>query len=238
MAINDLNVLFPPFAELVYACDKKAGDLGFFTYETYRSFETQLDYYKRGRVKQDGVWVVTKPKDIVTKAKPGYSFHAYGLAVDKVPKSVGINPRLGLQWSWDDYDLKTPGIQKIPWTKLAAIYRAQGILAGNDWKKFPDPPHGEKSYGFKVTDLYTLITTEGLPAVWKKIEGSIPKKHNVASVPIVIPTLPIEIIKPQPVTSLLTQEDVFPKDIGDSLEDVQLGFAGRLWRDAMGGVKR
>lgn len=238
MPVNTLTTLFPPFAELVYACDKEAEALGFYTYETYRSFETQYEYYKKGRENQGGIWVVTKPKEVVTKAKPGFSFHAYGLAVDKVPKVAGNNPKLGLQWSWDDYDLKTPGIQKVPWNKLAAIYRAHGLLAGNDWKKFPDPPHGEKSYGFKVIDLYEIITKEGLPAVWQKIEASIPKKPNMISVPVTIPTIPADIAKPQVAIPILAQEEILPKDCGDiAAEDVQLGFVGRLWRDAMGGSK-
>jgi len=237
MPINSLDTLFPPFAELVTKCAKDAQALGFYAFETYRSLDTQMEYFKRGRSYQGGLWVVTDPKAVVTKAKPGFSFHAYGLAVDMVPKVEGATPKLGLQWSWDDYDLKTAGKQPVPWTKLAAIYRKYGLLAGNDWKKFPDPPHGEKSYGFKVIDLYSILSKEGLPAVWKKIEASISKKTTAVPVVVAIPALPAEIAKPQSAIHVMTDDDVVPQDAPFKAEDVQLGYFGRFWRDAMGGSK-
>lgn len=52
----------------------------------FRSFEEQLALFAQGR---------TKPGRIVTKAKPGESYHNYGLAFDWVPvKPTAKDPKL------------------------------------------------------------------------------------------------------------------------------------------------
>lgn len=89
-----------------------------------RTFEEQEILYEQGR---------TKPGKIVTKAKPGQSYHQYGLAVDLV-EMVGN----GLDWGYD-------------MAKLVPFADKYGIKWGGskDFIKagIEDKPHFEKTFG-------------------------------------------------------------------------------------------
>ena len=85
-----------------------------------RSFAIQEELYAQGR---------TKAGKIVTKAKPGSSFHNYGLAVDLV-RMDGSN----VDWN---YDL----------SKLLPYADKYDIDWGGSWSKFKDYPHFEKTLG-------------------------------------------------------------------------------------------
>jgi peptidoglycan L-alanyl-D-glutamate endopeptidase CwlK len=84
---------------------------------TLRTFEEQAELFAQGR---------TKPGKIVTKAKPGESWHNFGLAFDVVPliagKAVWDSPR---------------------WTEIGALGKAIGLAWGGDFKSFKDLPHFE-----------------------------------------------------------------------------------------------
>lgn len=109
---------------------------------TYRSFEQQADIYAQGRTKlfdKDG-----KRMGIVTKAKPGMSFHQYGLAVD----FCLVNEKAV---SWDivkDYDKDGKG----DWREVVDIFKTAGWLWGGDWK-FKDYPHVEFPVKFTIKEL-------------------------------------------------------------------------------------
>jgi len=85
-----------------------------------RSFAIQEELYSQGR---------TKKGNIITNAKPGSSFHNYGLAVDLV-RMDGANA----DWSFD-------------LSKLLPYADKYGIDWGGNWKKFKDYPHFEKTLG-------------------------------------------------------------------------------------------
>jgi len=85
-----------------------------------RSFAIQEELYSQGR---------TKKGKIITNAKPGSSFHNYGLAVDLV-RMDGANA----DWSFD-------------LSKLLPYADKYGIDWGGNWKKFKDYPHFEKTLG-------------------------------------------------------------------------------------------
>lgn len=104
---------------------------------TLRSMETQAALYALGR---------TKPGKVVTNARPGYSFHNFGLALDVVPTELLKLP------NWGD----TPATQKRAnelWSRLGAIGKAIGFRWGGDFKSIKDRPHFEWSGDLALADL-------------------------------------------------------------------------------------
>jgi hypothetical protein len=85
-----------------------------------RTFSEQQKLYDQGR---------TEPGKIVTKAKPGSSYHQYGLAVDLVELVNG-----GVDW---EYDM----------SKIVPFALKHGISWGGDFPgTFKDFPHFEKHF--------------------------------------------------------------------------------------------
>lgn len=95
-----------------------------------RTFDDQQKLYNQGR---------TTAGKIVTKAKPGQSFHNYGLAIDIVPIVKG-------KATWDDESL---------WQKLGVIGESAGFEWGGRWK-FVDKPHFQYPKNTKFTTLLQL----------------------------------------------------------------------------------
>lgn len=117
---------------------------------TYRSFEEQNELYSQGRSKlfdKDH-----KKLSKVTNAKAGQSAHNYGLAFDivvLVDKNYDGNYETA---SWDikaDYD--KDGISD--WMEAIAYFKSLGYDWGGNWKKFPDYPHFEKTFGHNWMSL-------------------------------------------------------------------------------------
>jgi peptidoglycan L-alanyl-D-glutamate endopeptidase CwlK len=96
--------------------------------QTLRTFEEQDALYQKGR---------TRPGPKVTNAKPGTSYHQYGLAIDFCNQ---INGKL--VWKVDKN-----------WMKVVGLYKAAGWSWGGDWKGFQDQPHLEKTFGYHWRDL-------------------------------------------------------------------------------------
>ena len=190
--VNSLDVLFPPFREQAEKFAEKAKDLDFFVYETYRSFDKQMEYYQSGRELQNGVWIVVDPKAVRTHAKPGMSFHAYGLAFDAVVDDDAT--KQGIQWSWKDTYKDADGtIQKVDWKGMGKLSVSLGMEWAGNWVKFTEYPHSQNRFGFQVSELYTVLTSDGLDAVWKKIYAKIGPSSNVVNVPIAIAIKPIPV---------------------------------------------
>ena len=96
-----------------------------------RTYSDQADLYAQGR---------TKPGNIVTKAKPGHSYHNFGLAFDfAVIKNGSL--------VWD---------QEHPhWKEFVRIAKEEGLAWGGDWASFPDYPHLELAGAPSLTTLRT-----------------------------------------------------------------------------------
>lgn len=94
--------------------------------EGYRTLERQAELYAQGR---------TKAGNIVTNAKPGESYHNWGVAVDFVFKHEGYNAKEEL------------------WTTLGLIIEKHGFSWGGRWKNFPDRPHAELTMGYTINDF-------------------------------------------------------------------------------------
>lgn len=92
--------------------------------QTIRTFDQQAEYYAQGR---------TQPGNIITYAKPGQSYHQYGLAID-------FALLIGGKLFWP----KRPELDKN-WMIVVNIFKAHGFEAGIDWTpKKRDAPHFEK----------------------------------------------------------------------------------------------
>lgn len=90
--------------------------------QTLRTFEEQDLLYQKGR---------TRPGPKVTNAKPGTSYHNYGLALDF---ALQVNGKI--VWKVDDN-----------WMKVVNIFKKHGFSWGGDWQSFKDYPHMEKTFG-------------------------------------------------------------------------------------------
>jgi peptidoglycan L-alanyl-D-glutamate endopeptidase CwlK len=92
--------------------------------EAYRSFARQQALYNQGR---------TTPGQIVTNAKPGYSYHNFRLAFDVVDIQKGYSGS--------------------NWTLIGKIGKKHGFEWGGDWKNFVDKPHFQKTFGKTTVEL-------------------------------------------------------------------------------------
>lgn len=125
-----LKGLHPKVAEAARKLIEQAYQRGIFVLITqgYRSMEEQARLYAMGR---------TKPGKIVTNAKPGYSYHNYGLAIDFCLLRNGR-----AVWTVDD-----------DWRTVAQLAKGLGFEWGGDWKGFKDYPHLQMTFGLSIKDL-------------------------------------------------------------------------------------
>lgn len=108
-----------------------------------RTFAEQEALYAQGR---------TKPGKIVTNARPGRSFHNYGLAVDIVLLKDTDGNGTYETASWEtNVDFDGDGV--ADWREIVAIFKQYGWSWGGDWTRFPDLPHFEKPLGRTVAGL-------------------------------------------------------------------------------------
>lgn len=107
-----------------------------------RTFAEQDALYAQGR---------TRPGNVVTKARGGYSNHNYGLAVDVVPLANG-------RPNWNVPD-------KV-WQAIGEEGKRARLSWGGDWKGFVDRPHFELPVGMSVQECLRIYRQGGLEAVW------------------------------------------------------------------------
>jgi peptidoglycan L-alanyl-D-glutamate endopeptidase CwlK len=112
-----------------------------------RTWAQQLALYNQGR---------TAPGKIVTNAKPGYSAHNFGYAVDIVPMD-GTLP----DWNAGDAN----------WKAVLDAALNFGLAEGAQWRTFPDVPHLYLKELPADPDDTMRATYEaaGLGAVWEDI---------------------------------------------------------------------
>lgn len=144
---RDKSLLYPPFALLVTELERRLLDAGypFRLFMGLRDWGTQQELYDQGRV--------DKSKPIVTNAKPGFSWHNYSLACDFVPFIEGA-------WTWESDQ----------WESLGEIAESLGLEWGGRWKRFPDYPHVQKTYGLTINEAFELYRIGGMKAVWKECD--------------------------------------------------------------------
>lgn len=98
-----------------------------------RSWQAQAALYAQGR---------TKLGPIVTNAKPGSSWHNYGLAID-----------LGLFKAGKYLDSSSPAQADKLYAEIGKIAAKHGIEWGGTWVKFKDTPHFQVTFGKTLAEL-------------------------------------------------------------------------------------
>lgn len=116
--------------QFIQKCDEAGIDL--LVTSTYRDHESQAELYAQGR---------TKPGKIVTKAKPGQSWHNWRVAVDVVPLRNG-KPVWG-----------TTGADGELWEKVGEIGESVGLEWAGRWKTFKEFAHFQYTGGLTLADF-------------------------------------------------------------------------------------
>jgi peptidoglycan L-alanyl-D-glutamate endopeptidase CwlK len=124
--IEDLTPATQVLARAFQQACVEAG-LSVLIYSTLRDNAYQAKIYAQGR---------TTAGDIVTKARPGRSFHNYGVAFDAVPLRNG-------QPVWKP---KTPTEHAL-WQTMGQCGQRVGLEWGGSWKGFRDMPHFQATQG-------------------------------------------------------------------------------------------
>lgn len=106
--------------------------------DSLRTMERQSELYAQGR---------TKPGPRVTNAKPGQSYHNFGMAIDFALLLPG-NKRV----SWD-LNLDLNNNQQKDWDEVVAVFKHFGWDWGGNWTSFKDYPHFEKTFGYSTSQL-------------------------------------------------------------------------------------
>jgi peptidoglycan L-alanyl-D-glutamate endopeptidase CwlK len=125
--IEDLSMLTAAKCRVfIDRCAKDGIDI--LVTSTLRDRECQAKLYAQGRT-QGGI--------ICTNAKPGWSYHNWGLAFDVVPIVAG-------KAVWNSDDL---------WKKIGFIGGMVGLEWGGSWKQLPDRPHFQNTGGMTLAEL-------------------------------------------------------------------------------------
>jgi hypothetical protein len=155
---NRLSKVHPKLAARVRLLIAGLGANGF-PFEVVQGLRTYVEQdllFTQGR---------TKPGEIVTRARGGYSNHNFGLACDIAPVPNGK-----IDWNWREAFLAiNDEAEKV------------GLLWGGDWTKFIDLPHVELK-GPTLKECRALYVKGGLQAVWAKVDGE-PSSPQVPSRP-------------------------------------------------------
>jgi peptidoglycan L-alanyl-D-glutamate endopeptidase CwlK len=129
MPTRDLLALDPKFrilaSRFLYDCERQGVKVSI--YCTLRTLDEQAIEYVKGR---------TAPGKVVTDARPGQSWHNYGLAFDCVPIVNG-------KAAWEDEEL---------WNKIGEIGEAIGLEWGGRFKK-RDCPHFQFTAGKTIEQM-------------------------------------------------------------------------------------
>lgn len=136
---RSFNDLQPQMRAMVEELLRRAADAGIPLTVTFtaRSMATQAALYAQGR---------TRPGPIVTNARPGYSYHNFGLALDVVPTELLALPRWG---DTPEHQARADAL----WNTVGAIGKAIGFRWGGDFTAIRDRPHFEWSGGLTLAQL-------------------------------------------------------------------------------------
>jgi len=142
---SKVEKLYPGIKDQVYAFLNEANLLNAYIFCGLRTMEEQADLYAKGR---------TTSGKIVTNAKPGLSFHNYGLAIDVVFKEEH-----GWTWSSDK------------WNQLGELGEKHGFEWGGRWSNFPDRPHFQIVFEQSIKDLLKIYAKNNeIQSVWSYLD--------------------------------------------------------------------
>ncbi|OMF21899.1 M15 family metallopeptidase [Paenibacillus sp. FSL H8-0259] len=117
---------------------------------------------------QDGLYAQgrTKPGQIVTNARGGYSYHNFSVAID----FALLLPNGGVSW---DTKRDGDGDGIADWDEVVAQAKRIGWDWGGDWRTFTDLPHFEMTFGLSTADYRAgkRPTQAQLDAVIARVKG-------------------------------------------------------------------
>ena len=119
-----------------------------------RTFKRQQELYALGRSIKNPDWYHKDDKpmgNIVTNARPGDSFHNYGLAIDVVRMTPQGN------WTWGQ-----------SFSEIGEVGKQHGFEWGGDWVG-KDLPHLQMRFGYTITELKNLVASIGMIGIWNRI---------------------------------------------------------------------
>lgn len=127
----NLDVIYGPFRkkieQLVENC--RARGVEYYATSGLRTWDEQAKLYALGRTKANVDATPAKPMGgIVTQAKPGQSYHNYGIAIDFAADKDAARAGLQPDWNREAYAILAEEATKL------------GLEAGYYWK-FVDNPH-------------------------------------------------------------------------------------------------
>jgi len=114
-----------------------------------RSWSAQAALYAQGRTKP-GRKGGYGPDNWVTKARPGSSWHNYGLAID-----------LGLFKDGVYLDERKPAEADKLYSEIGRIAEANGIEWAGHWKSFQENPHFQVTFGMTLADVRARMEAKG-----------------------------------------------------------------------------
>jgi len=106
-----------------------------------RSWAAQAALFASGR---------TRPGPIVTKARPGSSWHNYGLAID-----------LGLFKNGVYLDEKNPALADKLYAEIGALAGKLGIEWAGNWRSFQETPHFQVTFGQSLAQVRAKMESNG-----------------------------------------------------------------------------
>lgn len=139
LSVNRLTHVHPQLAAKISEMQGKL-DFPIRVTQGLRTYQEQELLYEQGR---------SLPGKKVTNAKPGWSWHNFGNAVDCVP--------LGRDTKLPDWNADHP-----QWQQMIDAGVALGLTAGALFRTFPDMPH------FQWTGKYPPSPTDEVRAVYAK----------------------------------------------------------------------
>lgn len=149
---RDLDDLIPPaksrFLSLIYSCKVdpwlKANGITLLIISTFRDDEAQANLYAQGR---------TKPGRIVTKAKPGESWHNWRCAGDVLLLRNG-KPIWGTKGNGIDSDPLDDSTDDLEaWQSVGKLGERAGLEWAGRWTGFPELGHFQYTGGLTLSDL-------------------------------------------------------------------------------------
>lgn len=137
-----LKLLMPEFKEKIQLLLSNSVST-FRVTDGFRSMESQSKLYDIGRISKGRT---------LTNARPGFSFHNYGLAVDLCQKS---------EKPYEESAMREIG-------QLSQLY---GLTWGGDFKSV-DQPHVQIKTKITATEMFDIFLKSGIEAVWTKVRNA------------------------------------------------------------------
>ncbi len=161
MTQRSLKLLVPEVAIAVGEGLRRANSKGVavLVYETRRTNARQAELYARGR---------TAAGRIVTKAKPGYSWHNYDRAIDAVPLEffLAYRDRIRHKLDWTPFpspaaraEFKATGALDLldpEWAVMVRSFENAGLEWAGRWTRFVEYVHFQMRGGHTLAGLRAI----------------------------------------------------------------------------------